>query len=77
MEGGDDSAVSVHKFFEDYIYSHIAYEIVNSRFGIQEYIVNRYRKKKSALLKNAKIRISNINPSRLLMNLRGQSKLIK
>lgn len=77
MEAGDDSAVSVHKFFEDYIYAHIAYEIVNTRFGIQEYIVNRYRKKKSALLKNAKIRISNINPSRLLMNLRGQSKLIK
>ena len=55
----------------------IAHEILNSRFGIQEYIVNRYRKRKSALLKNAKIRISNINPSRLLMNLRGRDKLIK
>jgi hypothetical protein len=29
------------------------------------------------LLMNAKIRIGNINPSRLLMNLRGQSKMIK
>jgi len=77
MEGGDDTLVTVHKFFEQYIYASIAYELVNSRFGVQEYIVNRYRKKASALLKNAKIRISNINPSRLLMNLRGQSKLIK
>jgi len=77
MEGGDDSVISVHKFFEEYIYAYIAHEILNSRFGIQEYIVNRYRKRKSALLKNAKIRISNINPSRLLMNLRGRDKLIK
>jgi hypothetical protein len=77
MENGDDSLVSVHKFFEDYIYAHIMYELANSRFGIQEYIVGRFRKKKSALLRNAKIRISNINPSRLLMNLRGQAKQIK
>ena len=77
MEGGDDSLVTVNKLFEEYVYAAIAHDIVNSRFGIQEYIVNRYRKRRSALLKNAKIRISNINPSRLLMNLRGQAKLIK
>jgi len=77
MEGGDDSLVTVNKLFEEYVYASIAHDILNSRFGIQEYIVNRYRKRRSALLKNAKIRISNINPSRLLMNLRGQAKLIK
>jgi len=77
MEGGDDSLVTVNKLFEEYVYASIAHDIVNSRFGIQEYIVNRYRKRRSALLKNAKIRISNINPSRLLMNLRGRDKLIK
>ena len=77
MEGGDDTLVTVNKLFEEYVYAAIAHDIVNSRFGIQEYIVNRYRKRRSALLKNAKIRISNINPSRLLMNLRGQAKLIK
>ena len=77
MEAGDDSEVSVHKFFEEYVYAYIADAIVNSRFGIQEYIVNRYRKRKTALLRNAKIRISNINPSRLLMNMRGRDKLIK
>jgi hypothetical protein len=77
MEGGDDSLVTVNKLFEEYVYASIAHDILNSRFGIQEYIVNRYRKRRSALLKNAKIRISNINPSRLLMNLRGRDKLIK
>ena len=33
--------------------------------------------KKAALLRNAKLRISNIHPGRLLMNLRGRDKWIK
>ena len=77
MEGGDDALVSVNKLFEDYIYAYIKYALLNSKFGVQEYIVNRARKDKSALLRNAKIRISNIHPGRLLMNLRGESKWIK
>lgn len=77
MENGDDSLVSVNKLFEEYIYAYIKYAILNSKFNVQEYIVNRARKDKSALLRNAKIRISNIHPGRLLMNLRGGNKWIK
>ena len=51
--------------------------ILNSKYGVQEYIVRRTQKRKSALLRNAKIRLSNIHPGRLLMNLRGQSKWLK
>lgn len=77
MEGGDNSAIMVNKLFEKYIYAYIQYEILNSKLGVQEYIVARARKEKSALLRNAKIRISNIHPSRLLMNMRGMDKMIK
>ena len=77
MEGGDDSQISVNKLFEEYIYAYIRYAILNSKFGVQEYIVNRARKDKQALLRNAKIRLSNIHPSRLLMNLRGENKWLK
>jgi len=77
MEKGDDSQVSVNKLFEDFIYASMKYAILNSKIGIQEYIVNRLRKEKSALLRNAKLRLSNIHPGRLLMNLRGQNKWIK
>lgn len=77
MENGDNSAISVNKLFESYIYAAIEYEILSSKFGVQEYIINRARKKKRALLSNAKIRISNIHPGRLLMNLRGMDKIIK
>lgn len=77
MENGDDSLISVNKLFEKYVYAYIQYEILNSKLGVQEYIVARARKEKSALLRNAKIRISNIHPGRLLMNLRGMDKTIK
>ncbi len=77
MEGGDNSLITVNKMFEAYIYAAIEYEILSSKFNVQEYIINRCRKKRASLLRNAKIRISNINPSRLLMNLRGMDKIIK
>lgn len=77
MENGDESLITVNKLFEQYIYAAIKYEILNSKFGVQEYIINRARKDKSSLLRNAKIRISNIHPGRLLMNLRGMDKIIK
>lgn len=77
MEGGDDSKISVNKLFEDYVYAYIEYAILNSKLNVQEYVVRRAQKRKTALLRNAKIRISNIHPGRLLMNLRGQDKWIK
>ena len=77
MEKGDDSKVSVNKLFEEFIYAYMKYVILNSKVGVQEFIINRLRKEKAALLRNAKLRLSNIHPGRLLMNLRGQSKWIK
>lgn len=77
MENGNEADISVNKLFEDYIYAYIEYAILNSKLGVQEYIINRARKRKLALLRNAKIRISNIHPGRLLMSLRGMDKWLK
>lgn len=77
MEGGDDTLVTVNKLFEAYVYAYIQYELLDNKFGVQEYVVRRALKKKTALLRNAKIRISDIHPGRLLMNLRGMDKIIK
>ena len=77
MEGGDASLITVNKLFEDYVYAYIRYAILSSKLGVQEYIVNRSRKEKTALLRNAKIRISNIHPGRLLMSMRGGDKWLK
>ena len=77
MSGGVDTLIRVNKLFEEYIYAYIKYSVLNSQIGVQEYIVNRARKDKTSLLRNAKIRLSNIHPGRLLMNLRGQNKWLK
>ena len=77
MEGGNESKINVNKLFEEYIYAAIKYELLNSKFNVQEYVVNRAKKDKSALLRNAKIRLSNIHPGRLLMNIRGNNKWLK
>jgi len=77
MENGNDASVTVNKMFEDYVYAFIRYSILNSKLGVQEYIVSRARKDKSALLRNAKIRLSNIHPGRLIMNMRGKDKWLK
>ena len=77
MNNGNDSEINVNKLFEEFIYAYIRYSLLNSKFGVQEYIVTRARKEKSALLRNAKLRLSNMHPGRLLMNMRGQDKWIK
>jgi hypothetical protein len=77
MEGGDNSLITVNKLFEAYLYAEIEYQVLSSKLGVQEYVITRARKKRKALLNNAKIRISNIHPGRLLMNMRGMDKQIK
>lgn len=73
----NDDKITVNKLFEDYIYAFIRYSILNNRLGVQEYVVRRAQKDKSSLLRNAKIRLSNIHPGKLLMTMRGQDKIIK
>ena len=77
MEKGNDSKVSVNKLFEDYIYAAIKYSLLNNRLSAQEYVINRARKDKSSLLRNAKLRLTNINIKELTNVMRGKSKQIK
>ena len=77
MENGDDSKITINKMAEEYIYNYIKWALLNNKTGIQEYIINRVRKEKISSLRNAKIRLSNLHPSRLLMSLRGRAKWIK
>ena len=77
LESADPSTIKVHKFAEDFIYSYIKWCMLNNRIGVQEYIVRRAREEKTALWRNAKLRLSNLKPGRLLMVLRGRDKWIK
>lgn len=77
MENGDDTKVSINKMAEDYLYAYIRWAILDNKYGVQEYIIRRAKDEKAKKLRNARIRLSNIHPSRLIMSLRGQGKIIK
>ena len=67
----------VPKMAEEALYMYIMYNIISTRSNVPEYIINRYRKEKSAKLRNAKIRLSNIKLSEFTQVMRGKSKWIK
>jgi len=77
LESEDPSQIMIHKFAEEFVYAYIKWCMLNNRIGVQEYVVRRAKQDKSSLLRNAKIRLSNINPRRLLMALRGNDNWIK
>ena len=65
------------KMAEEAMYLHIAYSILAGRSGIPEYLVQRFKRDKSAQLRNTKIRLSNMKLSEMIQNMRGKSKWIK
>ena len=72
-----DLDTKVPKMAEDAMYAYINYGVLASRSNVQEYIVNRYKREKSAKLRNAKIRLSNIKLDEFVQVMRGKSKWIK
>jgi hypothetical protein len=72
-----DLDTKVPKMAEEAMYMHIAYSILAGRSGVQEYIVQRFKRDRSAQLRNAKIRLSNMKPSEMIQTMRGKSKWIK
>jgi hypothetical protein len=77
MENGDDSLITINKLAEEYVYNYLKWAILSNKTGVQEYLVNRVQKAKTASLRNTKIRLSNLHPARLLMSLRGRDKILK
>lgn len=75
--GKTDSEIRVNKFAEAFMYSYIQSEILDKKFGVQEYIVRRAKKDTSAKLRNAKIRLMNIDKNDLIQSLKGKNKWIK
>jgi hypothetical protein len=67
----------VPKLAEDALYAHISHAIVASRINQPEYVVRRLKQDRSAKLRNAKIRLSNIKLEEIIQVMRGKSKWIK
>ncbi len=77
MANGNEAEITVNKLLEEYIYAYIKYAIIKEKNNVPLYERQEAKKQKSALLRNAKIRLSNLHPSRILMVLRNQGNWIK
>ncbi len=65
------------KMAEEAMYAYISHAIISTRINQPEYIVQRLKKEKSAKLRNAKIRLSNIKLDEIVQTMRGKSKWLK
>ena len=72
-----DLDCKVPKMAEDALYAYILHAIISTRANQPEYTVQRLRRDKSAKLRNAKIRLSNIKLDEIVQVMRGKSKWIK
>jgi hypothetical protein len=72
-----DLDTRVPKLAEEAMYAYILHALISTRANQPEYLVQRLKQEKSAKLRNAKIRLSNIKLEEITQVLRGQSKWIK
>lgn len=77
MEYLDSSDIKVNKLAEQALYDYVSWVILDTKYGIQEYIVARMRKKYINSKKRTKMRIGGLRYDELLQALRGQNKWIK
>jgi hypothetical protein len=73
----NDEDIVLPKMAEEAMYMHIAHAVLASRANTPEYVVQRYKRERSAALRNAKIRLSNIKMEEFTQIMRGKSKWIK
>ncbi len=74
---GYDADMKIPKLAEEALYAHISHAILATRINQPEYVIQRLRREKSAKLRNAKIRLSNIKLNEFVQVARGKSKWIK
>jgi len=72
-----DMETKVPKMAEEALYAHMSHAVIASRINQPEYIVRRLKQERSAKLRNAKIRLSNIKLDEIVQVMRGKSKWIK
>jgi hypothetical protein len=77
LEYLNEDELKVNKLAEDFLYKYIAYQVVQYKFGVQEYIVRRMKNEQFAAMKNMKIRMMDIHPFDLVHAMKGRNKWIK
>lgn len=74
---GTEYEMKVHKFAEEALYKHVAWNILNTKANVPLNVVARYKKEAFAAKRNAKLRLSNFKLEEFAQVLRNRSKQIK
>jgi hypothetical protein len=77
LEYNNGDEVMIHKLAEDALYSYVKYQLLNNKYGVQEYIINRAKKDYYRDLQNTNIRMLDLRGDELLIMLNGRKKWIK
>jgi hypothetical protein len=72
-----EEELKVNKLAEDFLIKYIAYQVVQYKFGVQEYVVRRMKNEQFAAMKNMKIRMMDIHPFDIVHSFKGRNKWIK
>ena len=72
-----DMETRVPKLAEEALYAHMSHAVLASRINQPEYIVRRLKQERSAKIRNAKLRLSNIKLDEIIQVMRGKSKWLK
>ena len=70
---GYDADMKIPKLAEEALYAHISHAILSTRINQPEYVIQRLKRERSAKLRNAKIRLSNIKLNEFVQIARGLS----
>ena len=77
LEYNNGDEVMIHKLAEQALYSYVKYAILNNKYGVQEYIINRAKKDYYRDMQNAYIRMLDLRGNELLVLLNGRKKWLK
>ena len=72
-----DSEMKIHKLAEDAIYKYIYHAVLSTKLGVPEYQVMRAKRDRRAAMRNAKLRLSDLNIKELTNIMKGKAKHIK
>ena len=77
LEYSNESDIKVNKIAEMALYKWINWNIVSSKIGVQEYIVNRAKKDFDTAYRNTKVKLMNLRPHEVMQTIRQANKWFK
>jgi len=72
LEFSDESEIEVHKMAEACLINYIAWQMLHTKYNVQEYIINRFRKEYFSQLNNTKLRMADIDGEKIMQLLKGR-----